>query len=178
MARDCLHPVMLVSHVGTQSLQHSLLLVDRLFLQTPNLGPWLRHRPSLRRSVAACFTASPQCKCVCYFNSVAVQLWSTKEAVGAVPELVTTQTRRDVFGNWRQGDPVGHLPVPAFLWHPENDAEGERLMSPLTLAGRWTTLTHDPSCPRRNGSRLSGRFVVSDDACRPQSGSQTCFHPQ
>lgn len=55
MARDCLHPVMLYSHVGTHSLQRALLFVYHLFQPTPSrrptaprrckTGPWLRHRP-------------------------------------------------------------------------------------------------------------------------------------
>lgn len=35
MARDCLHPVMLYSHVGTHSLQRALLFVYHLFRRTP-----------------------------------------------------------------------------------------------------------------------------------------------
>lgn len=68
MARDCLHPVMLYSHVGTHSLQRALLFVYHLFRRTPSrrptlprrskTGPWLRHRPRLKRSVAACFMPS------------------------------------------------------------------------------------------------------------------------
>lgn len=74
MARDCLHPVMLYSHVGTHSLQPSLLFVYCLFPRTPSLcpkppccwktEPWLRHRHRLKRSAAACFTPSRCCKCV------------------------------------------------------------------------------------------------------------------
>lgn len=90
MARDCLHPVMLYSHVGAHSLQRPLLCFSR----TPSLcprpprcwrtGPRLRHGHRLKGSVAACFTPSRCCKCVCYFNSVAAQLRSTKEALSGV----------------------------------------------------------------------------------------------
>lgn len=39
MARDCLHPVMLYSHVGTHSLQRALLFVYHLFRWTPSRRP-------------------------------------------------------------------------------------------------------------------------------------------
>lgn len=79
MARDCLHPVMLYSHVGTHSLQRALLFVYHLFRRTPpsrcpkpfcrfKTGPRLHHRPWLKRSVAACFTPSHQ-TCVLFLTA-------------------------------------------------------------------------------------------------------------
>lgn len=97
MARDCLHPVMLYSHVGTHSLQRALLFVYHLFRRTPTpsrrckTGPWLCHRPWLKRSVAACFTPSHLFRCVYYFNSIAVNLQSIKDAIFKI--------RTDVLGN-------------------------------------------------------------------------------
>lgn len=104
MARDCLHPVMLYSHVGTHSLQRALLFVYHLFRRTPSrrptpprrckTGPWLRHRPRLKRSVAACFTPSHLFRRVYYFNSVAVNLRSIKDAI--------FKTRTDILGSEKQ----------------------------------------------------------------------------
>lgn len=133
MARDCLHPVMLYSHVGTHSLQRALLFVYHLFPRTPSRCPkpfcWFKTGPP----VASSGLAETLRRCLFYTLTSDVCIISTawspisgalkRRSVLAVFSLKPKLDRcfRKCLQRNKEFAPVRHLPVLAFLWHPEND---------------------------------------------------------